>query len=173
MAVDRDIFVDVFGDVVDTMRFTGTISDSIEVSGVYTLTSVNSFNARESIVINDVNYLIISATPSEFVIEASTGLDFTGETWKSLAPYYMYGHPREIVNRLNLKNRSAVDKFRNWPLIYLRTDIEQNHGQYKNILYEIPSFTVYIINPTTSTIPHLKGLKIYIKLYYTLCIILY
>lgn len=151
MAVDRDIFVDVFGEIVDSMRTVGAITASSEVSGVYTLTSANTFNALESVKINSVDYVIKSATADNFTIKAETGLDFTGDAWQSLAPYYMYGHPREIENRLNLKGESKVNKFRQWPLIYLRTDIKQSHGEYKNILYELDSFTVYIITPTKST----------------------
>lgn len=93
MAADRDIFVDVFEEIVDAVR-------------------------------------------AEY------------DPTNDLEPYYMPGHPREIANRLNLKDRDSVEKFQKWPLIYLLTDIKQSHGEFKNVLYELDSITVYIINPT-------------------------
>lgn len=151
MAVDRDIFVDVFGEIVDEIRATGTITNSSEISGVYTITSTNTLSEDEYITILSVDYKVTNVSTSGFTITATTGIDFIGETWQALAPYYMYGHPLEIANRLNLKDRLAVEKFKKWPLIYLRTDVNQKHGEYKNILYEIDAFTIYIISPTIST----------------------
>lgn len=146
---DRRIFVNVFEDIVDAMRATGIITASSEVSGIYTLTSANEFAALESVNINDVNYLIISATATNFVIEAATGLDFTGNTWKALAPYSDYGHYREIANRLNLKTRSDVDKFRIWPLIVLIMDLNEVHDENYNYDYSIGATSFYIVKPTT------------------------
>lgn len=156
---DRRFFVDVFDEIVDSMRATGTITNSSEVSGTYTLTSVNSFNALESVKINNVDYLIISATPTQFVIEASTGIDFTGESWKALAPYYIYGHYREIAARLNLKSQGAIDKFRIWPLIVLILDLKEAHDEDYNYDYSITDVSIFIVIPTidkTATSPERK-----------------
>lgn len=156
---DRRYFVDVFGDIVDAMRATGTITASSEVSGTYTLTSTNSFNAFESVKIDSIDYLIVSATSTEFVIEAATGLDFTGETWQALAPYYIYGHYREISNRLDLKSKGAVDKFRIWPLVVLILDLKEKHDESHNYDYSLDSISIYIVKPTldkTATSPTRK-----------------
>jgi hypothetical protein len=156
---DRRYFVDVFSDIVDAMRATGTITGSNEVSGTYTLISDNSFNAYESVKINDVDYLITSATSTQFIIQAVTGLDFTGESWQALAPYYIYGHYLEITNRLDLKSRRAVDKFRIWPLIVLILDLKEKHDESVNYIYSLDSISLYIVTPTpdkTATSPTRK-----------------
>lgn len=147
---DRRYFVDVFGDIVDAMRATGTITASSEVSGTYTLTSVNSFNAFESVKIDSIDYLIVSATSTEFVIEAATGLDFTGETWQALAPYYIYGHPLEVANRLSIKGKNPKDKFKKYPLIVLYQDFVEDHGDNTIFEYTVSPFVV-IVNSTDKT----------------------
>lgn len=148
MAVDRRYFVDVFGDIVDSMRDTGTITNSVEASGIYTLTTDNTFVAKNSITILDVDYLIRSATATTIVIKAATGLDFTGETWKDRAPYYMYGHAKEIANRLDLKNQRDIDKFGKFPLIWLMTDLKETSGNNYNYLYTIGNQKVFIVKST-------------------------
>jgi len=40
-------------------------------------------------------------------------------------PYYMYGHRKEIANRLNLKGKDSIEKFKRYPLIALRLDIPE------------------------------------------------
>lgn len=147
---DRRFFVDVFGDIVDAMRDTGTITASSEVSGVYTLTSANTFNENESVKINDIDYLIVSATSTEFVIEATTGQDFTDETWQALAPYYIYGHPLEIANRLVGKDEGLPSKHQKYPLIALFQDFTESHGDELTIDYSLP-FTLIIAYNTINT----------------------
>lgn len=46
-----------------------------------------------------------------------------------LQPYYIYGHPREIANKLSLKDRSKEDKFKKFPLVALLTDFTEGHGE--------------------------------------------
>lgn len=49
----------------------------------------------------------------------------------ALAPmviYYMYGHPKEIVGRLQEKAKSTTKKDTAFPLICLLTDIPEEHG---------------------------------------------
>lgn len=149
MATDRRFFVDVFEDIVNAMRATGTITASSEVSGVYTLTSDNVFNSMESVKINDVDYLITSATSTKFVINAVTGQDFTSDTWQALAPYSDYGHYREVANRLNLKSTGEVDKFRLWPLIVLIFDIEEDYDNDFNYNYSLSPANFIIVTPTS------------------------
>ena len=148
MAIDRRYFVDIFGDIVDSMRSTGIITNSVEVSRIYTLTTVNSFVANNSITILGVDYLIISATASTIVIRGIAGLDFTGETWKDRAPFYEYGHAKEIANKLDLKNQNQIDKFGKFPLIWLMTDLKESSGDNYNYLYTISNQKVFIVTNT-------------------------
>ena len=147
---DSRFFVDVFGEIVDAMRATGSIIASSEVSGIYTLTSANTFNAFESVKIDSIDYLIVSATTTEFVIETTTGLNFTGETWQALAPYYIYGHPLEIANRLLGKDKGKEKKWRKYPLIALFQDFTEDHSDNFIIDYTLP-FSIIIAYNTKKT----------------------
>lgn len=144
---DSRFFVDIMSDVVDSMRETGVVSSSSEVSGVYTLITNNSFSALDSISILDVNYLITAATLTTITISAATGLDFAGETWKDLAPYYDYGHYMELAARLSRKNTDQVKKFRKFPLILLVTDLKKSYKSH-DFDYMISPPVILIINKT-------------------------
>lgn len=135
MEFDNIVIVDLFRDVVDAMRETGTITSSSEVAGMYTLISSNTFKEMDVITIDDVDYLVYEPTASQFQIEAESGLDFAGKEWKTKAPYYMHGHPLEIVNRLNKKNKNIYN-YQKYPLIALFQDFEEPIGdesEYTNI----------------------------------------
>ena len=82
-------------------------------------------------------------------IVAAVRLEY--DTVNNLEPYFTYGHPREIANKLSLKDQNAVDKFRKWPLIALITDLEQNFNDDPNIYYELSPFTVLIVVNTIKT----------------------
>lgn len=43
-----------------------------------------------------------------------------------LMPFYMYGHPLEIANRLTDKDKDKVTKRQKYPLIALRMDIQES-----------------------------------------------
>lgn len=49
-----------------------------------------------------------------------------------LAPYYMYGHVTEINQRLLLKDKDMVEKYRKYPLVVLNMDIaeESRNGMW-------------------------------------------
>ena len=147
MAVDRNIFVDVFGEIVDSMRETGTVTASSEVSGVYTITysrtsrfKQNTLQNEWHVTIDSVDYQISNLSSTQFQITAATGLDFTGKDWKSLEPYYLYGHPVEITHRLALKDGHQTEKFQKYPLVFLLTDFEESHGE--SLIQE------YVVSPT-------------------------
>lgn len=44
---------------------------------------------------------------------------------QQLVPFYMYGHPLEINNRLLEKNKDRLNKWLKYPLIVLRLDTEE------------------------------------------------
>lgn len=66
----------------------------------------------------------------------------------NLAPYFIYGHPVEIASRLSLKDKSAVDKFRKFPLIALLTDLKQTFGDNHATQYTVDSVKVLIVTNT-------------------------
>lgn len=149
MAVDRTYFEDVFEDLVDSIRPTGIITSYSEVSsGNYTVVSTNTLQEREVITIDSTDYKVSSVSTTGFSFEADTGLDFDGLTWKSLAPYAMYGHTIEIVKRLDLKSKDSIEKFEKFPLIWMITDLKESSGDNYNYLYSIDTPRFFIVNST-------------------------
>jgi len=49
------------------------------------------------------------------------------------APFYMYGHPIEIINTLMEKEKSGTLKFKKYPLIALFQDFEEDKGEEQSI----------------------------------------
>jgi hypothetical protein len=47
----------------------------------------------------------------------------------ALAPFYMYGHPVEIVNELQKKSKHPTGKINKFPLIALFQDFEERRGE--------------------------------------------
>lgn len=148
MASNNIILVDLIGEVVDSMRAIGEITGSAEVSpGVYTIASVNELKNKEVISINSVDYVVRDASGSSFTIDADTGLDFTGSSWKALAPYYEYGHIKEIAKTLSKKNNDDF-VFKKYPLIILFQDYEVKKDVGQGALFGTVSANFAIVNYT-------------------------
>jgi len=114
---DNVILVDIIGAVIDSMRETDTITGSVETSpGIYVIDSKNGLKDFDYITIDDVDYQVSSVSDTNYTINSDPLLDFTGKTWKAKAPYYLHGHPLEIVNRLNKKNK-GVYSYQKYTLI--------------------------------------------------------
>ena len=132
MSVDSKIIVDIFSDIVDSLRATGTITNLSVASGVTTVTSENDLSVGEVIEMDDVNYIIRSASSSQFTVN---GTGITASTWNALAPYYLFGHPRDISNTLLEKDgQSEPYRYQKYPLIALVQDFNEKKGE--NILYD-------------------------------------
>jgi len=144
---DNVILVDIIGAVIDSMRETDTITGSVETSpGIYVIDSKNGLKDFDYITIDDVDYQVSSVSDTNYTINSDPLLDFTGKTWKAKAPYYLHGHPLEIVNRLNKKNK-GVYSYQKYPLIALFQDFEEPIGD-DLALYATPSPTFIIANLT-------------------------
>lgn len=79
----------------------------------------------------------------EIVTAVRAAYDLTN----GLEPYYIYGHPREIANRLSLKNKSGTLKYQKYPLVALLQDFQESHGDTLVTDYSL-SFTVIIVVST-------------------------
>lgn len=44
------------------------------------------------------------------------------------APYYLHGHPVDVMNQMTLREKSDQLKFKKWPLIALFQDFEESYG---------------------------------------------
>lgn len=164
------ILVDIIGEIVDSMRATENITASVENSGVYTLTSVNSLGT-EFIVIDNIEYLTTPIDGNSFSIEGVTGLDFTGKSWKALAPYYEHGHPVEIMQTLNSKNHDDY-VYKKYPLIALFEDFPSDIDVNDDGLLEEANPDIAIVNFTDKNIKaneryNLNYRKVLFPLYYS------
>ena len=128
------ILVEIFDDIIDNLRDTGTITNVSEAAGISTMTSVNSLEADEVITIDSIDYIILTASSPKFTV---TGTGITATTWKAKAPYYDYGHPREIFNTLSEKTKNDTFKYQKYPLIFLWLDIEEDVNDYRTIEEDI------------------------------------
>lgn len=148
--IDSRYFVDVFSDIVDSMRSTGSITASSEVNSIYTITASNDLSQGDSVEIDSINYITLSASATGFSIEAVTGLDFTGKTWKALAPYDDYGTINEISKRLSDKDGGEKEKYQKYPLVALYQPFKENPSEDIRVDYTLP-FTIIIVNYSEAT----------------------
>lgn len=108
---------DKIGEVVDLMRKTGTFTGS-KTGNIYTMTGKNTLVNKEWVSISGNEYKVYDVTSNSFKIETSN--EITDGTFKSLAPYFIYGHRLEINNILLEKDKDSKYKFQKYPLIALR-----------------------------------------------------
>lgn len=64
------------------------------------------------------------------------------------APYYMYGHPLEIINTLAAKENNGAYKFKKYPLIALFQDFEEEKGADQSINSSVSLNIVICVNST-------------------------
>lgn len=62
------------------------------------------------------------------------------------APFYMYGHPIEIVNTLKQKNKNGTFKFKKYPLIALFQDFDEVKGENMAIDSRVSLRVVIAVN---------------------------
>ena len=105
--------------IVDYIRVTGSITASSEVSGTYTLTTVNTLANNDYITIDSISYKVSNVTGTSFTIKDATGLDFTNQTWKANAPYFMHEKEAKAGAVLNEKTKQDNYKWQKYPLILL------------------------------------------------------
>lgn len=60
-------------------------------------------------------------------VVAKVNTELTAKSFGHLPVYYMYGHPKEISNRLQELSNSATEGHKKFPLIILFTDIMIEH----------------------------------------------
>ena len=134
------LIVDIFEDIVADMRATGTITNLSEASGITTVTSVNSLAASNVVTMDSVDYILLSASATNFTV---SGTGITASTWTAKSPYYEYGHPKEISNILLERDGNDTLKYQKYPLIVLYTDIgidrgyNLSYGEIKNLFISI------------------------------------
>lgn len=78
-------------------------------------------------------------------VVARVRADYDAEN--GLEPYYIYGHPIEIAQRLSIKDQSDINRYRKYPLIALITDFTETHGNTIDYDYTAP-FKLLIVGST-------------------------
>jgi len=117
---------DIIADVVDSMRETATFNSVVDnVDGTFTINVKNTLKVNEWIVIDGTQFEVIAADSNSFKIESTTVIVSPG-SYKSLEPYFLFGHRRDINYRLTLKERDLRFKLQKYPLIALRLPIDQD-----------------------------------------------
>lgn len=143
------ILVDIFDTIIDTLRATGTVDDISETSGITTITSENSLEVDEFITMDSVDYIIKTASSSEFTVK---GTGIVASIWKAKAPYYIYGHPVEIFNTLVLRDKHDTRKYQKYPLIFLWLDYESDVIVYSRTKTVMPeNLIIGIVTNTLRT----------------------
>jgi hypothetical protein len=144
------IFIpEVIGRVIDSMREQGNYTSWSKVGQVYTVIADNELLENEWVTITGINtgfpytfpftftnglqtasevfgtFQVSNVTSTSFDVTSSSDLPLSG-TYKSLEPYYMFGHRQEIANRLNMKDKDKLYKFQKYPLFVLRLDFPED-----------------------------------------------
>lgn len=119
-------YLDIFEEIVDSIRATGTITSIVETTLTSTITSDNSLKVKEWVKMGAKDYRIKSVTPTEFTVD---GIDITATEWKALAPYFIPETPQKMVNELVAKDKNSTLKFQKYPLIWLKLNILEDEGK--------------------------------------------
>jgi len=136
---------DIVREIIENLRATGTISASVEASGVYTLTTDNELVKNVFIEIDGNQYQVLSATPTDFTIKAASGLDFTGLTWSALYPYYDHekiAKAHEILSQMT----GPQSKWKKYPYVLLIHPYSVVDNDFSYVTANNTS--IIIVNPT-------------------------
>ena len=119
----------IIGNVVDSMRDEGIYTGFTQVDNTYTIIVSNELSENEWVNISDGasifgDFKAINVTTSSFDIVSNDTPPSPG-SYKSLEPFYLYGHRREIANRLLMKDKDSVYKYQKYPLFALRLPISE------------------------------------------------
>lgn len=67
------------------------------------------------------------------------------------APYYMYGHPLEVINTLSEKDRNDEWKFKKYPIIALFQDFTETLGEHQATQSAVEDLNIVIATNTSQT----------------------
>lgn len=128
--------------IIDSITLSGDITNINEVGGIseLTITNFQELIAGMIIQINNKNYQILSINNNVISINAT---DLTATEW-ALAINYLYGHRTEINEILTNKESNADTKFKNFPLIWLDLDIEEDKNTSTLIESESKIILVFV-----------------------------
>jgi hypothetical protein len=124
---NKPVIVREVAKVIDMLRYVGIVDSFTETAGNYTIVSAkHGLKAFDVITLNSVDYVVNVTDENTFVFSGFTGIDFDGFQWKAKGPYYLFGHPLDIVNVLAEKNKGGIYQYQKYPLIALFQDFEED-----------------------------------------------
>ena len=142
---------EVVGRIIDAMRETGIYTSWTNVANLYTIEAENELLEKEWVVLLDPPgfpftfpiiftddlpetiaadatafgmFQAVNVTSTSFDVISATDPPTSGG-FKSVEPFYMFGHRRELSNRLLQKDRDEIYKFQKYPLFALRLPIPE------------------------------------------------
>jgi len=128
--------------IIDGITLTGDVTNVNEIFGITELTITNYTELLVGMIItlDNINYQILSINNNVISISA---IDITATNW-SLAVNFLYGHRQEINEILTNKDNNQETKFKNFPLIWLDLDIEENKNTSTLIESEADIILVFV-----------------------------
>lgn len=126
-------------EIIDNITLAGDVVDIVEVGNNSDLTITNYDNLLVGMIItlDNVNYQITAINNNVITI---IGTGITSTNW-SLAINYLFGHRLEIQEILENKSNNNKTKFKNFPLVWLDLDIDEQ----KNVSTLIESEATIIL----------------------------
>ena len=64
-------------------------------------------------------------------------------------PFYMYGHPKEIIKTLAKKDRHDVQKYNKYPIIALFQDFTETMGEHQAVQSRVEDLNIIIATNTS------------------------
>lgn len=123
----------IIGECVESIRETGTITGiTAGILGQQTITAVNTLAANEVVTINSVDYVVISATSSGFVI--TSALTFVeGMEYESCQPYYLHEKQKKANMMLASLDKGVTDRYKKYPLVLLMRPYTEDYSNPDNV----------------------------------------
>jgi hypothetical protein len=148
--------IEIFSQIVDTMRLRGTIVSSLDNNNnTYDI----AINDATGLVVGDyitivttapvtyANIEITAITNNTLTIKLAKGLTLNG-TWTANAPYFEYEKIVEGANLLVSKDKSINYKFQKYPLIFLTLDIQETREAGKANYSEVSNLNIMLMTAT-------------------------
>jgi hypothetical protein len=126
--------------IIDTIRSSGTVDLFVDNTGSYTITTTDTVNLSAGLKV--VLQYADSSLNRDVILTDVTATTFTFEgtnitqplTWE-MALYFEVGHRVELNKKYVNKAKSINKMVREYPLVWLYTDFEQNPSDIEDVAF--------------------------------------
>ncbi len=153
MATENLHIIDLISSIVDNIRIENNIILSTDnLNGTYTIATdnVDLLSANDFIEINGVQNILVTSVNTllkTFEFSHPPGTVFSGK-WKANKPYFHYEKYTGAANILIEKKKSILNKYQQYPFIFLLLDIPENRDPELANYSEIPNITLLFVTQT-------------------------